>query len=288
MKLSVQPAGPLLRFRRCLMGLFSTLASASFVALAPQAADAADLARLSKFDDASQEQVDHSAWREFLQAYLDAAASDRVHRVHYSAVTSEDREKLDRYIGALSRRDPTSLSRTEAFAYWVNLYNALTIDLILDRYPVKSIRDIKPSPIAIGPWRIEIVAVMGESLSLDDIEHKILRAAFKDPRVHYAVNCASIGCPNLRAEPFIGAALDEALDAAAREYVNHPRGVRFDGDGRLTVSSIYKWFKEDFGGSDASVIAHLEAYAEPALAARLGSVSKIAAYDYDWTLNDAK
>lgn len=249
-------------------------------------ATAADLQRLKKWNDASEARVDHSAWGRFLQTYVDASGEDGVNRVRYGAVTEEDRKALDGYIKALSAGDPTALGRDEAFAYWANLYNALTVRLILDHYPVDSIRDIKPSPFSIGPWKMAAVIILGEELSLDDIEHGILRAAWKDPRTHYAVNCASIGCPNLQEEPFSGETLGAALDRAARDYINHPRGAEFDARGQLALSSIYKWFREDFGRTDRQVIEHLAKYAEPALAEKLREKQTIDRYRYDWSLND--
>jgi Protein of unknown function, DUF547 len=131
------------------------------------------------------------------------------------------------------------------------------------------------------------VTVEGRELSLDEIEHSILRPTFRDPRVHYSVNCASIGCPNLRPKAWHAETLDADLDAAARAYVNHPRGASIGSDGGLTVSSIYSWFKADFGGTDAGVIAHFKKFAEPDLAKRLEMVSGIGADSYDWGINDA-
>jgi hypothetical protein len=124
-------------------------------------------------------------------------------------------------------------------------------------------------------------------VSLDDIEHRILRPIWKDPRTHYSVNCASLGCPNLPAQAFTSSNLEQLLDDGARAYVNHPRGARVE-NGRLTVSSIYVWFAPDFGSGDAGVIAHLKQYAEPALKKKLGSVDRIADDEYDWALNDAR
>ena len=268
--------------QRIIPALFAALLCLSLPAAAK------DLSALTRWSETSTARVDHAAWTAFLDRYVEESRPDRVACIRYGAVTAEDRQALKDYIAELAAADPARLGRDEAFAYWANLYNALTVDLILSRYPVASIRNIKPSPIATGPWKMPATAVKGVSLSLDDIEHKILRAAFKDPRVHYALNCASIGCPDLRPPAFGGATLDAALDQAARNYVNHPRGARFDAKGRLTVSSIYKWFKEDFGGDEAGVIAHLSRYAESDLAARLKATKRIAGYDYDWALNDAK
>lgn len=124
-------------------------------------------------------------------------------------------------------------------------------------------------------------------MSLDDIEHETMRPTFRDPRVHYAVNCASIGCPNLWPRAWRATTLERQLDAAAAAFVNHPRGVTVLPDGRLRTSSIYSWFREDFGGSEAGVVAHLRRYAAAPLAARLTERTAIAGDSYDWALNNA-
>ncbi len=123
-------------------------------------------------------------------------------------------------------------------------------------------------------------------MSLNYIEHLIFRPILRDPRLHYAVNCASLGCPNLRRTAFTSATVDALLSAAARAYVNHPRGARLD-HGRLVVSSIYDWFQEDFGGNEAGVIGHLMRFADPALQTGLSEFKGFSGHDYDWTLNDA-
>ena len=178
-------------------------------------------------------------------------------------------------------------SRPEQFAYWVNLYNALTVRVVLDHYPVASIRDLYISPglFAKGPWGRQLVEVEGEGLTLNDIEHRILRPIWGDPRIHYAVNCASIGCPNLLAEAFTAGTSDRLLDSAARAYVNHPRGVSLQGDG-ITVSSIYNWFASDFD-ADGGVLPHLLRHASAELAEQLQRRPRIVDYVYDWSLNDA-
>jgi hypothetical protein len=154
---------------------------------------------------------------------------------------------------------------------------------------VRSIRDIKSRGVLdfaalIGPWKTKLVTVEGRALSLDDIEHAIMRPTFKDPRVHYAVNCASIGCPNLQRAAFRGASLEAQLDAAARAFINHPRAVRLEGR-RLRLNSIYDWFRVDFG-DEAALRAHLVRYAAPELAAQIQAATGIAGYAYDWSLND--
>ncbi len=239
-------------------------------------------------DPASTIVVDHAAWDRFLEQYV-RPGSDGINRVAYDQVTAADRKSLDRYIGALSSTPARSLSRAEQLPFWVNLYNALTLRVVLEHYPVASIRDIDISPgfFADGPWGKKLVTVEREELSLDDIEHRILRPIWRDPRIHYAVNCASLGCPDLQPRSMTAENAEAFLEDGARAFINHPRGARI-ADGDLRVSSIYEWFEADFGDDDAGVIAHLRNYAKGELAAGLSGVSRIAGDDYDWRLNGTR
>jgi hypothetical protein len=261
-----------------------------FAALAISPATAGDPAALfATSTRASPLAVDHSAWNAFLVKYVRPQAGG-ASRFDYKAVEAADRETLRHYISRLEQVDPATLDRPEQIALLANLYNAKTIDIVLDHYPVASIKDISLgggllASITGGPWKQKVTKLKGEVLSLDDIEHGILRPVFHDPRVHYALNCASIGCPNLRTEAFTGAKLDAQLDAAARDFINDPRGVNASEDA-LRVSSIYSWFQEDFGGDDAGVIVHLKKFAAQGLAQRLDRAKQIDGDDYDWKLND--
>ena len=243
--------------------------------------------RWTAHDPASEAAIDHGLWGEILARCL-VTGSDGVNRFDYAKAAADDLGRLDAYLAMLAATSISDHRRPEQMAYWINLYNALTIKVVLDHYPVKSIRDIDISPglLSDGPWGRKLVAIERETLSLDDIEHQILRPIWRDPRIHYAVNCASIGCPNLQPAPFEAGMLDSQLDQAAIEFVNHRRGVAIEG-GRITVSSIYDWFQEDFGGSDPGVIAHLKAYAAPDLAMKLEGFERIDDDGYDWRLNDA-
>ena len=242
--------------------------------------------RWQAHDAGSDVQIDHGVWDRLLEGYV-ARDAGGINRFDYGAVSAADRAALDAYLAALAVQPISRFDRAEQRAYWINLYNALTVDLVLDHYPVGSIRDIFPGLFANGPWGRERVTVEGEALTLNDIEHRILRPIWRDPRIHYAVNCASVGCPNLQAEAFTAANTEALLEAAARDYVNSPRGFSL-ADGALTVSSIYVWFAADFGAGDAGIIAHLKGFAEPARAAQLAAVKEIARHAYDWQLNDAK
>jgi hypothetical protein len=232
--------------------------------------------------------IDHAAWNDFLARNV-KPGKDGVNRIAYGKVSKADRAALDAYVEKMQGVAIRTFCRPEQRAYWINLYNATTVKVVLDHYPVESIMKINISPglFAKGPWKKKLLTVDGEKVSLDDIEHRILRPIWKDPRTHYSVNCASVGCPNLLSMAFTSANMEDLLDTAARAYVNNPRGARVD-QGRLTVSSIYVWFQGDFGGSEAGVIEHLKKYADPALAKKLAGVKDIDDDEYDWSLNDAK
>lgn len=231
--------------------------------------------------------VDHSAWNGLLARY-NVPASDGSRRFAYERVSADDRRRLGDYVDGLARVSVSNLARAEQRAYWINLYNALTVKAVLDHWPVASIRDIAISPglFSVGPWGRKLATVEGEPLSLDDIEHRILRPIWKDPRIHYAVNCAAIGCPDLWPAAFTAANAETLLEQAARAFVNHPRGARIEDGRRLVLSSIYIWFRDDFGdGTDAAVIAHLARFAAPELKAALGGIERIADHGYDWAIN---
>jgi hypothetical protein len=204
--------------------------------------------------------------------------------VRYARVSDVGRRALGEYLDALQATAVSTLNRAEQQAYWVNLYHAVTVQEILDHYPVESIRKIESGWFSAGPWDKKLVTVEGEKVSLNDIEHRILRPIFRDNRVHYAVDCASIGCPNLQPVPFTAANSEALLEKAARDYINHPLGVRFE-DGTL-LSSIYDWFQVDFGGTETGVVDHLCRYAEGPLADRLAGDVRDIEYGYDWDLNE--
>lgn len=238
-------------------------------------------------DPGSTLQIDHSAWDEFLGQHI-LPGEDGINVVQYSRVSDTERQQLRGYITDLEKLAIRRYSREQQLAYWINLYNALTVYVVLQHYPVNSIREIDISPgfFADGPWGKKLLTIEGQAVSLNDIEHRILRPIWQDPRLHYALNCASIGCPNLPNSAFRSDTIDSLLDQGARAYINHPRGVMFR-NGKLYVSSIYSWFRDDFGDSDSAVIGHLEQYASPSLKNRLGGVRRIAGDDYNWSLNDA-
>jgi hypothetical protein len=242
--------------------------------------------RWEKNTAADTRTIDHAAWDAFLAKYVDAKHPSGINRVNYKAVSPEDRKSLEDYLGRLQAVPISGYNRNEQKAFWINLYNAETVKVILDHYPVTSIRKIKipPGLFSIGPWDGKVVTVEGEKLSLNDIEHRILRPIWKDPKIHYAVNCASLGCPNLSPVAYTGQNVEHLLTQYAADYVNHPRGASFRSY-KLKVSSIYVWFQEDFGGSTAGVLTHLKQFAKGDLAKQLQDYDDGLDHDYDWNLN---
>jgi len=275
--------------RRSLFAVIGANAAAlTMVLLASSPAVASYAEKFEGHDPMSTKEVDHGLWADLLTSHV-SLGSDGITRVDYAglAASSADVEKLGAYIDLLQDTKVSTLNRDEQFAYWANLYNAVTVEVILDHYPVRSIRDISISPglFSTGPWGKKLVTVEGEELSLDNIEHDIMRKNWDEPRVHYAVNCASYGCPNLALTPFTGKDLEAQLEAAARTYVNHPRGANFDG-GKLTLSKIFDWYGKDFGSSKKAQLDSIATHAEPDLAEQLRSHTGRVSYEYDWSLND--
>ena len=250
----------------------------------PAAADVAGAFR--HFAKGSKVTVDHSIWDGLLKTYVHKGA-DGLNRVDYKSFKVGGHKALKKYLSLMQQTNVGALDRNEQFAFWANLYNAKTIDVILQRYPVSSIKKIKSGLFSPGPWKLKLLKIGGHELTLNDIEHGILRGLWRDPRVHYSVNCASIGCPNLQRAAFTGAKLQAMLDKGAHDYINSPRGVSTRG-GRIVASKIYSWFNEDFGDNERGILRHMLKYAEPLLAKRLKSVGRIYSYQYDWSLNDMK
>jgi len=260
---------------------------ASFIALAAPSADL--WPHWSANDAGNLESISHQSWDEFLKKYV-TTDSDGLNRLPYAAIAAEDKTALDTYIRSLEALSISSYNRNEQRAYWANLYNAVTVKVVIEAQPVASILDIKLSSgfFSKGPWKKKQLKIEGQEVSLDDIEHRILRPIWNDPLTHYAVNCASVGCPNLQDYAFTAENMEKNLTRAAFDFINNHRGVQINADGELIVSSIYSWFKADFGKSDKAVIAHLIRYAKPSLAEQLSKLDEIEDDQYNWKLNIAK
>ena len=207
-------------------------------------------------------------------------------RVDYKTAAAQNAE-LTAYLGALAAADLTTLPPAEQKALLINAYNAYTLSLILKNMPVKSIRDIDT------PWKTRAYKVGGHTVSLDDIEHGILRPYFGDERIHFAVNCASIGCPPLWEHAYSGKQLDKQLDQAARRTLSDPKHARVEGE-KLLLTNILNWYGADF--TDPKYRGHAKTL--PIYVARFssekvkglvkskGGKPDIGWIDYNWQLND--
>lgn len=227
--------------------------------------------------------IDHAPWQEILDNYL--VTRPEGNRFRYRAVSHKGRQTLDKYLAAMSALDPGKYAKAEQKAYWINFYNALTVDLILEHYPVKSITKIGPW-YRFGPWDSEITQVAGQPLTLNDIEHRILRPLWEDNRIHYGVNCASLGCPDLSARVFTAANTEQMLDELAERFIQQEKGVSWV-DGRLTLSRIYEWYEKDFVDQEG-VLLHLRRFAHRSTVKRLKHYTGTLQYQYDWNLNELK
>ncbi len=235
-------------------------------------------------DDTNTATMDHSVWQSVLSEYVNTH-EDQVNRINYSGlIEGQGRVSLQRYIEQQTSLDPRRYNRQEQMAYWINLYNALTVEVVLG-YPHKaSILRMGKKFFSIGPWNDKIANVAGQKVSLNDIEHRILRPIWQDHRIHFAVNCASIGCPNLTQEVYLAENIDAALSAAEQQYINHSRGVSFNQRGQLHISSIFDWYQSDFADSDKALLTYLSKHHDT-LSNRLRDYDKSIDYDYNWDLN---
>lgn len=233
------------------------------------------------------DRTNHSTWNELLQKYVDEEGL-----VDYRAWNgnAQDRAQLDQYLAHLASADRgADSSRDARLAYWINAYNAVTVKGILREYPTNSIRNHTPKLFGYNIWKNLLLPVGDEQLSLDDIEHQILRK-MNEPRIHFAIVCASIGCPRLLDEAYLPQGLDEQLTVNAEHFFQQPRHFRIDrGRNTVYLSSILDWFGEDFGDSQATQLKliskwvpqqHQSFMTKPNVAVRH--------LDYDWGLNDQK
>lgn len=234
------------------------------------------LATLCRIQQPSAAGADHEIWAGLLKKHV------RQTGVDYAGFKS-DEDRLDQYLKLLEHTDSKTLSRDGQFAYYINAYNAWTIKLILSAYPgVASIKDL--GTFFKTPWEKKFVRIDGAVVTLDDIEHRILRPRFKDPRVHFAINCSAVSCPPLRSEPYLGSLLNLQLDQATRSFLNHPGSYRFEGNA-FYVSRIFKWFAEDFNNN---VLDFYLNFAQSDLKKKLVEIKdviEVKYLPYDWSLN---
>lgn len=228
---------------------------------------------------------EHAAWTSLLRSHVSRGLVD------YAALAGE-RPTLDTYLRSLESVDRAEFEgwpRADQLAFWINAYNAYTVKLVLDHYPLRSIRSIGFLPGSAFKRRfIPLDRLAGGELSLDDIEHRILRERFHEPRVHFAIVCASRSCPVLRDEAYRGRDLEAQLDDAARTFVRDPARNRYDPASRtLWLSSIFKWFRGDFEAAAGTLPAFVARYTDEPTAEELRRDGvHVEFLDYDWSLNE--
>ncbi|MFC2188902.1 DUF547 domain-containing protein [Fulvivirgaceae bacterium LMO-SS25] len=221
----------------------------------------------------------HDVWTTLLKIHVDENG-----KVNYQGFI-RDKAKLESYLNSLSNTPPDRAKWTEAeqLAYWINAYNAFTVKLIVDNYPVKSIQDLHPTfkiPMLNTVWHKKFFKIGGEDASLDQIEHKILRKEFEEPRIHFAINCASISCPPLRNEAYTAAKLEQQLEDQAKRYINNPSHNKIQAS-QVKVSKIFSWFSGDFT-KNGNLIDYLNKYSKT----QISPNAKVSYMDYNWDLNE--
>jgi hypothetical protein len=235
------------------------------------------------------EPPDYSAWQGLLGKYYDPARG-----MSYKALKQSDKATLDQLRQKLATVDVAALPRNDQLAYWINLYNISTLAVVVDSYPVDSIRDLSTDPIVrLNVFKKPSVKTKAGAMSLNDVENTRIREGFKDPRIHFAINCAAQSCPPIRIEPYQGAKINDQLDDQVRKFLNGPHGIRLaKSGGELVVhtTKIMDWFGDDFNKWGGGPIAFSKRYVSSDKRKQMdtaGNQIDLEFEDYDWKLNDA-
>lgn len=232
--------------------------------------------------------VDYSVWNQLLGKYYDPTRG-----MNYKALKANDGPALKQLRQRMATVDVAALPKNDQFAYWINLYNISVVATVVEGYPVKSIRDLSTDPIIrLNVFKKDTIAIKGGKISLDTIENAKVREGFKDPRIHFAINCAAHSCPPIRPEAYVGTRIGGQLDDQVRKFMNGPFGAKFEKDGNsltVNVTKIMDWFKDDFekwgGGRAAFLRKYVPADKQKMIDAAKGDVDFEFA-PYDWKLND--
>ena len=244
-------------------------------------------ARVPSQQRVSFDKIDHAPWNQLLQRYVDDNGM-----VNYKAwhSTATDLNKLDRYLQHLSSAEPgLRSSRAAQLAYWINAYNAVTVRGILREYPTTSIRNHTARLAGYNIWKDLLLAAGEQEYSLDQIEHQILRK-MGEPRIHFAIVCASIGCPRLLNEAYVPDRLDQQLERNSKDFFARPQNFRHNvSRRRFELSAILNWFAEDFGDSQAARLKRIAPWlpTRAAQQAASGNTVRVGYLKYDWNLNEA-
>ncbi|MBL4710741.1 MAG: DUF547 domain-containing protein [Flavobacteriales bacterium] len=225
----------------------------------------------SIFAGVGDSNFDHSSWDKLLQKHVSVKGN-----VNYDGFKA-DKQVLDAYLTSLSKNSPASnWSKNDVMAYWINAYNAFTVKLILNNYPVKSIMDINGGKA----WDLKFIKLGGKEYSLNNIEHGILRKRYKDARIHFAVNCASVSCPKLANSAFTAADLEKQLEKMSKEFIDNSSKNTVQTN-ELKISSLFDWYKDDFITSGGSVISFINRYSN----IKASQGSNVSFKEYNWNLN---
>ena len=234
---------------------------------------------LSGLSLAAQPGLSHNPFDELLQKHVNERGM-----VNYQAFQT-DRAKLKSYLTSLEKNAPQdSWSENQRLAFWINAYNAYTIDLILEHYPVKSIKEIGSTikiPFVSTAWDVKFINIGGEEYDLNAIEHSIIRKEFDEPRIHFALVCAAVSCPKLQNTAYLPGTLDEQLTKAAKEFLNDSEKNEFKSSKKASLSKLFNWYGGDFN-NNGTLIEYLNQYAP----IQLESNARISWMDYDWALNE--
>lgn len=232
----------------------------------------------------------HQLWSNILKEFVQTRGNES--RVDYARLKAKP-SQLNEYITIIEGTSQTefeNFSQNEKLSFLINAYNALTVKLIVDHYPVKSIKDL--GGIFSSPWKKEFFKLLGKKRTLDEIEHELIRPKFNEPRIHFALVCASIGCPPLRSEPFIADHIEKQLENSAVNFLKDSGKNKVDiKQGRLELSSIFKWYGEDFvkvyGSVENYISTRITEVKQEQEAIRMKKLT-ISFLPYDWNLNDSK
>lgn len=230
----------------------------------------------------------YKVWGELLGKYYDPARG-----MDYKGLKAQDKKTLDDLRAQMAAVDVNLLTREDRLAYWINLYNISVVGIVVDNYPIESIKDLSTDPlIRLNIFKKPLVKTKQGMTSLNDVENEKIREGFKDARIHFAINCAAESCPPIRAEPYVGSKVSQQLDDQATRFLNGPKGVRAERKGAvltLHVSKVMDWFEDDFnkwaGGQGAFLKRYLTGEKRKQLDA-VGSQVRIEFDDYSWKLND--
>lgn len=231
---------------------------------------------LTSLYSTAQTAPSHQTWDKLLKKYVNASGM-----VNYKGFL-KDRAELNAYLKTLSDNAPqNNWSEADQKAFWINAYNAFTVELILKNYPVKSIKDIAGKIYKINtPWDLKFIVIGGKKYDLNNIEHSILRKKYNDPRIHFALVCASMSCPILRNEAYTGAKLNAQLEDAGRDFLNDKSKNRITA-GKAELSKYFTWYRGDFTKNGS-----LESFINQYSTTQMTANTKISYLDYNWSLNE--